>query len=749
MPMMWEQATESPPDYTADVESGDPKVLRLRPLPVEGEVLSTRRPQRLVALAHSAADIHHSRAFLQGLVMAGHDVLLAWLDKNLLDPSIVARQHRLAQPDETSAGEAAAGEVVAGESDQPPLLRAAMQDADLLAAVQDCQGLVAIGDRARAIAEELAGDRCPVVPHTELSGWSTLPRVWPQLHERAAADQLDGNYARYLAEAVGILRHVPPEAVDTVSRLIGVALNEGEYPAADQLLDHLDGQATGPVQEVRHRGQRALARTSLTGQEDPDLRDAAAALLPVADQALTAGSLTLAAELATLALKLLFHPELHSDNLTSPLLETPDDYLASWRASQVAELLASSSPRPTRGPVSTSTGDQSFEASAPARSDDRAQDSAQVGAHDNAPDDADRPRVVVVPGSYPRFATQVTDELREHAQVEVIDLASRGHLRGLGVRRELVEERLRQVCGEQTGAHPDLAARLAGAQALFIDWADRGALVAVLSLPQDRRPAVTLRIHSMDALSCWIHVMDWGCIDDLVVVSDHLRDVVVRLLGDRLRHTRIHVIPNVVNMSRIPTGPKDEGALRTVLMIGWAQRVKDPIWALEVLSRLRQQDPCWRLVLVGPDFGRTRVTSSQRYAREFRARLVDPDVCGAVHFTGETEDVAPWLTASGFVLSSSRRESFGVGLVEGAASGALPVVRDWPLFAALDGARRLFPADWVVQDPEDAVERILAHADPEVWSAAAQQARSEAVVRFLSPGPAHVIAQVVLGQPSP
>jgi hypothetical protein len=62
-----------------------------------------------------------------------------------------------------------------------------------------------------------------------------------------------------------------------------------------------------------------------------------------------------------------------------------------------------------------------------------------------------------------------------------------------------------------------------------------------------------------------------------------------------------------------------------------------------------------------------------------------------------------------------------MGLVEAVASGALPVVRDWPFFPG--AARELFPADWVVDTPGQAAERILALTqDAEVWRPAAAEA---------------------------
>ncbi len=73
---------------------------------------------------------------------------------------------------------------------------------------------------------------------------------------------------------------------------------------------------------------------------------------------------------------------------------------------------------------------------------------------------------------------------------------------------------------------------------------------------------------------------------------------------------------------------------------------------------------------------------------------------------GHTDDVAAELRHIGVILSSSTRESFHVALAEGVASGALPVVRDWPLLSAYGGPHGLWPDDWIVATPEDAARRV-------------------------------------------
>ncbi|GGK73610.1 glycosyltransferase family 4 protein [Ornithinimicrobium pekingense] len=700
--------------------SRDLQDLKLVPPPAEGTVLSTRRGQRLVVLAHDASDLYRSRSFLRGLTAGGHDLTLAWLEGELpavqLPGARLPIRPRLARSPLRLARQVTGTPLAHWRGDRLSLLGAARLDPDLQRALARADAVVAFGDRAREVAEEVARDRCPVVPHADLAGWAALPRTWRQLRGRVRHGRLSESYARNLAERVAIMGGaVPAGSQGDLTELLEELLRTTGVEGAAALLPYLEPDANDPVETARRRAVAAALRTSVEGREDHDLRAAAAALITAADDVLETGDVPRTAALATLALRLLFHPELHSDGLSSPLVEDPETFLAAWRDSRVGATLAGSP-----------SGDGS------ARRD--------AGP---APATGARPRVVVVPGSYPRFATQVTEVLRRHADVDVVDLASRGHLRGLAVRGELVEARLRQALGEDVVVDETFAEEVAGADAVFVDWADRGAVAALMTVPDG--VAVTLRVHSMDALSPGVHLLDWGRVDDLVVVSDHLRDLMVRLVGPRLGRTRVHVVPNAVDTTRLPEGGKAEGADRTVLMIGWAQRVKDPVWALEVLAGLRAHDPAWRLLLVGPDFSPATLRSGADYVEEFRRRLVQPDVCGGVEFVGETTDVAPCLAAAGFVLSSSRRESFGLGLVEGAASGAVPVVRSWPIFAPLDGARRLFPPDWVVDTVEEAVRRVLDHASPQAWGPASAEARAEVTSRFLSPAPADRLAAVVLG----
>jgi glycosyltransferase involved in cell wall biosynthesis len=172
---------------------------------------------------------------------------------------------------------------------------------------------------------------------------------------------------------------------------------------------------------------------------------------------------------------------------------------------------------------------------------------------------------------------------------------------------------------------------------------------------------------------------------------------------------------------------KTPKASRTMALVGWAQTVKDPDWALDVLEILRERDPAWRLLLVGRDFPDALTARGWQYRYRVEQRLASPALAGAVVRTGHVTDLPELFRDVGVILSTSLRESFHVGLFEGVASGSLPVVRDWPLTARWGGPTGLVPPGWVVRTPAEAAELILATEDRR---AAAAEAAAWARARY-------------------
>ncbi|WP_109472455.1 hypothetical protein [Ornithinimicrobium cavernae] len=515
----------------------------------------------------------------------------------------------------------------------------------------------------------------------------------------------------------------------------------------------------------------AHAITSLTGRAAPGLVEAGAAALEGADRALATGDLDLCAELVVIGAGLLLHRDLHADSERSPLVDDPEVYLAPFRGSTAMVALAA--PRreshvgqrdqPEVGQELVGRGDeQQVEQGGQEQESEGIQEQGSEGIQEQGSegiqeqDPTGTLRVVVLPGAYPRFAGPLVAELRRRPdlEVQVVDLiATHAAFRWLSTEPDLV--RLRLAGPEEPpptdaswgfGVDPAQLRAVREADVVVADWADKGAVWASLVVPASTR--LVVRAHGMDAFSLWPHVIDWSRVDALVAVSPHQ----VEILEDVLRHGAVgpaahpsgQTVPNIVRLPDVADPPaRDPHAL---VLVGWAKRVKDPLWAVEVLAGLLARGGDWRLVLVGDGFSPGGVVTSQDYAAAFARRIEQPDVAAHIHHVPQTDDVAREVARVGFVLSSSIRESFHQGLVEGVLGGAVPVVRDWPFVARRDGARRLYPPEWVVADVPAAVERIWALREEAERADAAAAAQAQVAARFDPEATATALVRVVLGE---
>lgn len=456
---------------------------------------------------------------------------------------------------------------------------------------------------------------------------------------------------------------------------------------------------------------RATLLTAVTeqvigrGSRPELLRETVGAVLTQADRELARAHRAKAGRLVGQALTIACHRSLHLQSVRSPLAEDPAGYFAALRDSAAARAV-----RAPRGRAATP-------ASGP----------------DSAP--ADRPtNVLLVTRQNANFLGELLHHLEASPrfQPRLLDLAEHEDLfRGVRGPGPMAAEILTGSAGAAKRVEAQLREQLDWADVVFVEWCAAHAVLVNLVDPRDTR--VVLRLHSYEAFTPWPHLIDFSRVDDLLFVSDHVRDLVATAIPGvcEAPALRTHVLPLGLRLHRY-VRPKPDDARFTLGLVGWRQVAKDPRWAVLVLRRLRESDDRYRLLLIGDEFDAEVSAATRAYGARLEAELGDLESEGAVRRTGRTEDVPGALTEVGAILSSSVRESFHAGLVEGAASGAIPVVRDWPFFAGRPhGARTLFPPGWVVDTPEQAAARILATTrDVEAWRRAGEAASAQALATW-------------------
>ncbi|PRY55869.1 hypothetical protein BCF74_12146 [Knoellia remsis] len=377
------------------------------------------------------------------------------------------------------------------------------------------------------------------------------------------------------------------------------------------------------------------------------------------------------------AFDLLFHRYFHFEGLASPYAKDPVGYLAPLRESSAFRALTTPSDR-VRTPA--------------------------------APDPSRPHRLLVTTVSNFNFAKGIIDEWSQRDDVEVRTLDLRTVPKGPweATPERLVANRLRQADGIPFEVPAEVREDFDWADTVFTEWGHR-AMVWTSMLP-DLQARTVSRIHSYEAFTQFPHMTDWSGIDDLVFVAEHIRNLTQVGVPAVDRGPRLHVVPNR-NVLDDYTRPKRGSWERTMALVGWAQMVKDPLWALDVLDILRRHDDRWELRLFGAEFAPDEQLTT--VARDYRDRVTAriAELGPAVRKMGYSKDVGHALRRVGVILSSSVREGTHEAVIQGAASGALPVVRNWPFVAAYGGPRTMFPDIWVVETPQQAADRIIAHTD--------------------------------------
>ena len=385
------------------------------------------------------------------------------------------------------------------------------------------------------------------------------------------------------------------------------------------------------------------------------------------------------------ASEVLFHRALHFDNPASPMTQDPSGFLNDWRQSPSVQDLA----------IRRRSEAKSLEPV----------DSVAILSHSNL---------------------SFIDSLA--AGLSSLGIASTtvdtSKLLVPDVRRPTswhIEQRLKLSTNTQpTVLNPELSKHIGSANTVWVEWCQR--LAVQMSLQARSSQRLIVRLHSFEAFTIFPHLMDWSNVDDLVFVSNHIRDLIVpQLIGFDSSTTNVHVIPVGVDAASLHR-QKSAGSAKTLAVLGWSAAAKDVTWAIDLLSLLLKQDPDFRLLIVGSEPNPQTSKGAQRYLTSALERAQQADVAHAIEFIPFTDDVPNLLTRVGVIVSSSVRESLHMAIVEGACSGAIPVVRNWPFFENFDAPRHIFPPEWVVDDLQQGVTRIL-----EATSSAAFSQQSDRV----------------------
>ncbi len=414
------------------------------------------------------------------------------------------------------------------------------------------------------------------------------------------------------------------------------------------------------------------------------------AMLALADRSLDRGRIAASLRWYDKALRISYDSSLHQAG-GSPLAADPEAFLRPLRGSETGTLMLDT-PVPA--------------ASAPPRPAPREGDGV-------------RTRLLVIAQENWTFVRPLLDALRATGRFEVRELDVDG-LAGAGFpdRDRILRGRYDLVStGRRMPTPPEVAAAYDWADVALVEWSHH-VLTWVTLL--DRAPRrLMARLHRFEAFTPFPLLHDHARIDRMLYVSPPVWNL-VRIAAPDFADVDGVQVGNLLARGLGPSpGPDRDRHL--LVQVGWHREVKDVLFSLDVLARLRDHDPRYRLRLIGQGLPAASGADGS-YRRRVRARLAELGPA-AVEMLGRRDDVPALLADSGVILSSSRHEGTHESVMEGLAAGCPAVIRDWPDAAPYGGPATLYEADWVVADVEDAVQRVLDLSEPERHAEESRRAR--------------------------
>lgn len=241
------------------------------------------------------------------------------------------------------------------------------------------------------------------------------------------------------------------------------------------------------------------------------------------------------------------------------------------------------------------------------------------------------------------------------------------------------------------------------ADIIFCEWGNELAILLSKFLPASKK--LVVRIHSYEAFTHWHLGINLGGVDGLIFVAPHIKNIFFNNASpqyyDCLFKGQVAVIPNVKNFESY-TLNKEKNANFTLGMAGFNKKNKGLLKSLKILNKLRSQDERWVLRLAGDKFIENSSEDYRYWIEECKPYIQKNSLEDHVVFDG-FQDMSAWLKNIGYILSTSDREGTHEALLEGVASGCIPIIIDWSMVKKFGGVKKLYPflVDFVLNDESE------------------------------------------------
>ncbi|MBM7560309.1 glycosyltransferase [Marinitoga litoralis] len=229
------------------------------------------------------------------------------------------------------------------------------------------------------------------------------------------------------------------------------------------------------------------------------------------------------------------------------------------------------------------------------------------------------------------------------------------------------------------------------ADIVWLEWANEVAIVASNYNKLSGKPAI-IRLHSYESLAYYPTKINWNNIDKLILVAEHIKDIIKSYIPNIENLVDIEIIPNGVKINNIPFSKREKG-----YNIAWVANIshkKNPPMMLQIIKKLVEKDNRYKLHIAG-DF------QELRYQIYLKHMVKEMNLENNVIFYGWVDDMDEWWKDKNYLLSTSIHESFGYNIAEAMAKGIKPIIHNF------FGSKNIWPKDLLFNTIDDAVKLII------------------------------------------
>ena len=210
-----------------------------------------------------------------------------------------------------------------------------------------------------------------------------------------------------------------------------------------------------------------------------------------------------------------------------------------------------------------------------------------------------------------------------------------------------------------------------------------------------------IRLHHQEIDLHYLDKIYWENVDVIIFICQNNMRIFLEKFP-KLSH-KTQLIYNPIDCTTLEI-PKLYGAEFNLGFVGLSPKRKAPHRAFEILEQLKKFDKRFTLFYKGKlpwEFEWLwRRPEERRYYKELFFQLEHSEFKNSIVFENYGSDMSDWYSKIGFLLSTSDHEGSHQAVAEGMASGAIPVIRNWP------GADLIYPSKYVHESISEAVELI-------------------------------------------